>query len=143
MRFFFKKSISVLLLTISAMLSACATPSGSVGPSGSDIPVPPGISVERVLKAAAAAGSDMNYTVVGDGGRLVMTKQLPLGSGYFTFNPANQKNRITVTAITVPSGGQPAIRVEGEFLGDRRDEDIRNCLKCDVNKIKNAVRDVR
>lgn len=143
MNFFTRLKISGLLPAILALLTGCATMSGSEGLSRNDIPVSPGISLERVLQAAAAAGEQMNYTVVGDGGRLVMTKQLPLGSGYFTFNPANQKNRITVTAITVPSGGQPAIRVEGEFLGDRRDEDIRNCLKCDVNKIKKAVRDVR
>jgi len=143
MIFFARLKISGLLPAILALLTGCATMSGSDGLSKGDIPVPPGISVERVLQAAAAAGSDMNYTVVGDGGRLVMTKQLPLGAGYFTFNPANQKNRITVTAITVPSGGQPALRVEGEFLGDRRDEDVRNCLNCDVNRVRKAISQVQ
>ena len=143
MNFFSRFKISGLLPAILALLTGCATLSGSDGLSRGDIPLSPGISVERVLQAAAAAGEQMNYTVVRDGSSLIMTKQLPLGAGYFTLNPANQKNRIAVTAITVPSGGQPALRIEGEFLGDPRDKDIRNCLNCDVNKIINAIRDVR
>ncbi|MCU0579036.1 MAG: hypothetical protein MUF69_05745, partial [Desulfobacterota bacterium] len=39
--------------------------------------------------------------------------------------------------------GIPEVQVEGEYLGDPRDKDIRNCVPCDVNQIKKALKEAQ
>jgi hypothetical protein len=83
----------------------------------------------------------MNYSVDQEGSSLVLIKQLPFGDGYFGVKPG--RNRITVSPVPGADGAPPRIRVEGEYLGDIRDSNIRNCVPCDVNQIKKAIREAR
>lgn len=130
----------VLIFVLTAGLWGCATPSGSNGAGRDAIQLPPGLSVERALRAAAAAGKEMNYTVNGGGNQLVMEKQLPIGVGNIGTNPARHRNRINVTAVPEAAGAPALIRVEGEYLGEIGYSEQFSCLICDVNKIKKAIR---
>jgi hypothetical protein len=121
--------------------AGCATTPG--GSAWDQVTVSPGVSIEALLRTAASAGNQMNYSIKQGGGRLVMEKQLPAGAGHFGGNLANHRNRITVSAEPGAPGGSPEVRVDGEYLGDPRDRDVYNCLDCDVNKIKKAIREAR
>ncbi|MBI5582261.1 MAG: hypothetical protein HY892_00405 [Deltaproteobacteria bacterium] len=131
------------LMVLVAGLCGCATPSGSNGPARDEIQLAPGVSIETGFRAASAAGNQMNYSVKQDGNRLIMEKRLPTGAGHFGGNLANHRNRITVSPVPGTAGGSLEVRVVGEYLGDPRDKDVYNCLTCDVNKIKKAIREVR
>jgi len=133
--------IAGLLFLMALGMSGCATTGGTT--DRDKVVVAPGVSTDRLLRAAAAAGAQMNYSVKQEGNRLLMEKILPLGSGYFVPNPAKHRNSIIVSVVPGSSGGSPEALVEGEYLGDLRDRDIRNCVPCDVNQIKKALREAR
>jgi hypothetical protein len=130
-----------LFVVLAAGLFGCATSSGPGGVGRGEVQVAPGIPRETVFQAAITAGNQMNYSVTREGNSLVMVKELLFGDAYFGSKPG--KNRITVSAVPGAVGAPPGIRVEGEYLGNPLDSDRRNCLPCDVNKIKEAIREVR
>jgi hypothetical protein len=130
-----------LFFLLAAGLLGCATSSGPGGTGRSEVQAAPGIPIETLFQAAMSAGNKMNYSGTQEGNSLVMVKQLPFGDAYFGVKPG--KNRITVSAIPGAAGAPPGIRVEGEYLGNPLDSDRRNCLPCDINKIKEAIREVR
>jgi hypothetical protein len=136
-----KFKIAGMIFFLSAWLIGCATPAGVAGRD--KVKAAPGVSTETLLRAAALAGDRMNYSVKQEGNRLFMERSLPLGAGYFSTNPAHHRNRITVSADPGVAGGSPEVQVDGEYLGDPRDRDIRNCVPCDVNRIKKAIREAR
>lgn len=133
--------IAGLLFLMALGMSGCAT-TGDMA-DRDKVVVAPGVSTDRLLRAAAAAGAQMNYSVKQGDDHLLMEKVLPLGSGYFVPNPAKHRNRITVSIVPGAAGGSPEVTVEGEYLGDIRDRDVRNCVPCDVNRIKKAIREAR
>lgn len=130
-----------LLFLLALGLFGCATPASVAERDG--VIVAPGVTSEMGLRAAAAAGNQMHYSIKEQGNRLVMEKQLPTGAGHFGGNLANHRNRITVSAGPGAAGSSPEIQVTGEYLGDPRDRDVYNCMPCDVNKIKKAIREAR
>jgi len=132
-----------LVFLLAFSLGGCATSPGFNGSGKDEIPVAPGISVETVLRAASNAGKQMNYNVTREGSRLVMTKWVPFGVGNIVGDPDRHRNRITVSAVPGAPGAPTEVRVEGEYLGDLRNRDIGNCVLCDVNKIKKAIREAR
>lgn len=129
-----------MIIFLAVGLFGCATPSGSSSAGREPVPLTPGTSIETAFRAATAAGKEMNYTITGGGNTLVMEKQLPLGLGNIVSNPAKHRNRITVSAVPAADGAPTVIRVEGEYLGEMRNADLNNCISCDVNKIKKAIR---
>jgi hypothetical protein len=135
-----KIKIAGLFFFLATGLVGCATPAGVTGRD--EVKVAPGVSTETLLRAAALAGDRMNYSVK-QGNRLFMEKILPLGAGYFSLKPADHRNRITVSAIPGAAGGSPQVQVDGEYLGDPRDSALHNCVPCDVNQIKKAIREAR
>ncbi len=132
-----------LLFVLAAGLWSCATSPGPGGAGKDEIQVAPGISVEAVLRAATAAGKQMNYAVTREDNRLVMAKRLPFGVGNIVGDPARHQNRITVSALPGATGAPIEVRVVGEYLGDLRNRDLANCVPCDVNQIKKAIREAR
>ena len=136
------KSIG-LLFVLAVGLLGCATPSGLNDPRKDEFSAAPGISIETVFRTATAAGDQMRYTATREGNRLVMTKRLPVGTSYFGGNPAGHQNRIIVSATSGADSAPPVVRVEGEYLGNPLDSDLHNCVSCDVNKIKKAIREAR
>ena len=141
-RFAGLKSWGLLFLLAIGFWGCAASPVHSGGEKDA-LQVAPGISVETVLRAASAAGKQMNYNVTQEGNRLVMAKRLPLGVGNIVGDPARHANRITVAAIPGGAGAPTEVRVEGEYLGDIRNRDLANCVPCDVNQIKKAIRGAR
>jgi hypothetical protein len=136
-----KIKIVGLISIVSVWLVSCATTADVAGRD--EIKAAPGVSTARLLKTAAAAGGQMNYSVKQEGNLLIMERSLPFGAGYFIPNPAKHRNRITVTAVPGAAGDSPEVRVVGEYLGDLRDRDVHNCVPCDVNQIKKAIREAR
>jgi hypothetical protein len=130
-----------LFVGLAAGLFGCATSSGPGGIGRGEVQVAPGIPIQRLFQAAVSAGDQMNYSVAQEGSSLVLIKQLPFGDGYFGVKPG--RNRITVSPVPGADGAPPGIRVEGKYLGDIRDSNLRNCLPCDVDKIKEAIREAR
>jgi hypothetical protein len=136
-----KFKIAGMIFLLSACLVGCATPAGVTGRD--QVKTPPGLSTETLLRAASLAGKRMYYSVKQEGNRLVMEKSLPLGAGFFLPDMSNHRNRITVSAVPGAAGGSPEVQVDGEYLGDPLDKDIRNCVPCDVNQIKKAIQEAR
>lgn len=132
-----------LLFVLAAGLWSCATAPGLNGYGEDAIQIAPGISVEAVIQAATGAGKQMNYAVTREGNRLVMAKRVPFGVGNIVGDPARHQNRITVSALPGATGAPMEVRVVGEYLGDLRNRDLANCLPCDVNQIKKAIREAR
>jgi hypothetical protein len=130
-----------LFIVLAAGLFGCATSSGPGGIERGEVQVASGIPIQRLFQAAVSAGDQMNYSVAQEGSSLVLIKQLPFGDGYFGVKPG--RNRITVSPVPGADGAPSRIRVEGEYLGDIRDSNIRNCVPCDVNQIKKAIREAR
>lgn len=133
--------ISGLLFLMALGMSGCATPAGVA--ERNRIMAAQGVSIDRLLRTAVAAGEQMGYSVRQEANRLFMEKSLPLGSGYFIPSAAKHRNRITVSVFPDAASGTPEVQVEGEYLGDPRDQDIRNCVPCDVNQIKKALKEAR
>jgi hypothetical protein len=143
MHFISRLKFCGLLFLLLAGPFGCATPSGSNGPGNDELQMAPGTSAENVLRAAAAAGKQMNYAGTREGNRLILSKRLPFGAGNIVGDPAKHQNRITVSAVPEAAGAPLGVRVEGEYLGDLRNKDLFNCLSCDVNEIKKAIRGAR